>query len=154
MLGCKIATLQITPKACMQSATCCGMESRRKPCMESSRSDAWNQSEGRCTLTRDAIRLRRLQSRVFTDVCKSQNIPHLYDLAREKDDICSIHGYPVKTAGRKWQGEMPSKDHTWSIDHMIACGDGFTVQAYRTVTDQAALDASDHSCIFADIILT
>ena len=95
-----------------------------------------------------------VQSRVFTDVCKSQNIPHLYDLAREKDDICSIHGYPVKTAGRKWQGEMPSKDHTWSIDHMIACGDGFTVQAYRTITDQAALDASDHSCIFADIEFT
>ena len=35
----------------MESATCCGMES--------SRSDAWNQSEGEYTLMRDAIRLRR-----------------------------------------------------------------------------------------------
>ena len=74
MLGCKIATSQITPKACMYSATCCGMESRRKPCMESSRSDAWNQSEGRCTLKRDAIRLRRLHTRlrrnyIITLVC-------------------------------------------------------------------------------------
>ena len=94
-----------------------------------------------------------LRSRVFTDVCKNENIPHLYDLAKEKDDICSIHGYPVKTAEGKWHGAEPSKDHTWSIDHMIACGNNFKVQAYRTVTDQPALDASDHSCIFADIIL-
>ena len=92
-----------------------------------------------------------LRSRVFTDVCKNENIPHLYDLAKEKDDICSIHGYPVKTAEGKWHGDAPSKDHTWSIDHMIAHGNGFEVQAYRTVTDHPALDASDHSCIFADI---
>ena len=51
----KLITLKITPKACMKSAICCGMESRRKPWMESSQSDVWNQSEGKCTLTRDAI---------------------------------------------------------------------------------------------------
>ena len=39
----------------MESATCCGMESDRR--------SVWNQSEGKCTLARDAIRLRRLHTR-------------------------------------------------------------------------------------------
>ena len=29
---------------------------KAKPCMESSRSDVWNQSAGKCTLKRDAMR--------------------------------------------------------------------------------------------------
>ena len=62
--------IQITPKACMESATCCGMELRR--------SRAWNQAAGRrvYTLARDAIRLWRFhkigrascRERVFTAV--------------------------------------------------------------------------------------
>jgi len=50
---------EIKAKPCMESATCCGMES--------SRSDVWNQSEGRYTLRRDAIRLRRFRTRLRRD---------------------------------------------------------------------------------------
>ena len=46
-------------EALYESTTCCGMES--------SRSDAWHQSEGRYTLKRDAIRLRRLHTRLRRD---------------------------------------------------------------------------------------
>ena len=49
----------IKAKPCMESTTCCGMES--------SRNDAWHQSEGRYTLKRDAIRLRRLHTRLRRD---------------------------------------------------------------------------------------
>ena len=48
--------ISITPKACMESSTCCGMESRH--------SRVLNQAAGRCvcTLARDAIRLRRFHT--------------------------------------------------------------------------------------------
>ena len=56
-----------TPQACMKSATCCGMELAR--------SAVWNHHEvmyginpkEKCTLARDAIRLRRLHTRLRRD---------------------------------------------------------------------------------------
>ena len=48
--------------ACKESAACLRYGIKAKPCMESSRSDVCNQSEGGYTLTRDAIRLWRLHT--------------------------------------------------------------------------------------------
>jgi endonuclease/exonuclease/phosphatase family metal-dependent hydrolase len=38
-----------------------------------------------------------------------------------------------------------------SIDHIVGLGDGFTVKEYRVIEDREALDASDHSPIYADV---
>ena len=45
----------ITAKPWMKSAACLRYGIKAKPCMESSRSDVCNQSEGGYTLTRDAM---------------------------------------------------------------------------------------------------
>jgi endonuclease/exonuclease/phosphatase family metal-dependent hydrolase len=42
-------------------------------------------------------------------------------------------------------------DYMASIDHIVGLGDGYKVLQYRVVEDQDALDASDHSPVFADI---
>lgn len=48
---------------------------------------------------------------------------------------------------------MTEKDHTYSIDHIVAYGEGYKVLTYKIVADQYALDATDHSPVYADIVL-
>ena len=91
------------------------------------------------------------QSRVFDVVCQNEGVKYLYDFAKERDDICSIHGYPLSDGEGKWHGSMPNRDHMWSIDHIFAWGEAIDVQSYRVVTDQNALDVSDHSPVFTDV---
>lgn len=52
---------------------------------------------------------------------------------------------------------LPDEDmadgHFSSIDHIVALGDNFKVLQYRVIEDKNALDASDHSPVYADICL-
>ncbi len=93
-----------------------------------------------------------ISSDVFK-VYEENGIKHLYDIAEEKDDITSHHGDPIKDENGKFHGKTSDNDHTYSIDHIIALGDGFEVKEYRVVTDQEVLDATDHSPVYADIVL-
>lgn len=95
-----------------------------------------------------------MNTKISSDVFKvySENgIKHLYGIAEEKDDLTSHHGDPVKDENGKFHGRVLYKDHTHSIDHIIALGGGFKVKQYRIVTDSEALDATDHSPVCADI---
>lgn len=89
-------------------------------------------------------------SEVFK-VYAENGIKHLYDMTTEKDDLTSWHGDPEKDENGKFHGRVLYKDHTHSLDHIIALGDGFKVKQYRIVTDTEALDATDHSPVYADI---
>lgn len=90
-------------------------------------------------------------SQVFSVVYGVNGIRHLFDIAAVKDDICSLHGDPVADENGMYHGKASVLDQNASIDHIIALGEGFEVLSYRVITDQFALDATDHSPVFADI---
>ena len=90
-------------------------------------------------------------SQVFNTVYPANGIKPLFDQAEIKDDISSHHGDPIADSDGNYHGKRTINDNTASIDHMISLGDGFKITQYRVVEDQYALDATDHSPVFADI---
>lgn len=91
------------------------------------------------------------QHRVFKDVYEKAGFCHFYDLAEKKDDICTIHGNPVADENGFYHGKPSVKDMNSSIDHIIGTHGGYKVLQYRLVTEQYALDATDHYPVYADI---
>ena len=92
-------------------------------------------------------------SQAFSVVYVVAGLKHLYDMAEIKDDICTIHGNPVADEKGMYHGNEPVMDSSNSIDHILALGDMFKVNCYRVVTDKVALDATDHSPVYADVEL-
>lgn len=93
-------------------------------------------------------------------------------MADEKDTVCSVHGNPERGEDGKFHGQKATPEQVAefrrilclpeastsdgyfsSIDHIVALGDNFKVCQYRIVEDKDALDASDHSPVYADISL-
>lgn len=112
-----------------------------------------------------------VSERVF-DVYSENGVELLYNIAVKKDTACSIHGDPVRGDDGLFHGKRADAEYIKyhrdclllpyspelegyysSIDHIIALGNGYMVQAYRVVEEQDALDATDHSPVFADITL-
>lgn len=93
-----------------------------------------------------------LSSDVFK-VYAENGIRHLYDLAEKKKDVSSHHGDPQPDENGKLRGKTTQKGREYSIDHIIGMGDGIKVQEYRVVEDQDALDATDHSPVFVDVLM-
>ena len=104
------------------------------------------------------------------DVYTQNGLLILINIAQEKDDTCSHHGNPVRNDKGEFFGVRATKDYVASfrevllrpkgtdlpdyyssIDHIIGLGNSFTVKQYRVVEDQDALNATDHSPVFADI---
>ncbi len=104
------------------------------------------------------------------DVYKQNDVKKLLDLSEYRDSACTIHGNPVKTADGNYHGRTATKEYVASlrryfqvpdstsdadscvsIDHIVALGDDFKVLQYRVIEDQDALDATDHSPVYADI---
>ena len=90
---------------------------------------------------------------VFTEVYASRGVCHLYDLAQERDDVCSIRENPVCDESGAYHGRPSSEGASRSIDHIVALPGGFDVLQYRLVTEQMALDVSDHCPVYADVEL-
>ena len=90
-------------------------------------------------------------SQVFKVIYPINGVKHLYELTENKDNVCSLHGDPIADSNGKYHGEKTVLDQSYSIDHIVALGTKFNVLQYRTVVDQYALDATDHSPVFADI---
>ena len=91
-----------------------------------------------------------LSSDVFKVYCDN-GLNHLYDIAESKDSVSSHHGDPVLGEDGKYHGKKTENDKNCSIDHIIALGSDIKVSQYRIIEDQKALDATDHSPVFADI---
>lgn len=69
---------------------------------------------------------------------------------------CSHHGNPVRGKDGKWRGSLqsPERDKAkYSIDH-IYCTKGIRALRHEIVTDQIALDVSDHSPVLVEFDLT
>ncbi len=69
--------------------------------------------------------------------------------AEVKSDLCTHHGDPVLGEDGLYHGKRPTRDYQYSIDHIFYRG-GMKAVKFEVVTDQDALDATDHSPIYAD----
>lgn len=92
-------------------------------------------------------------SQVFRVVYAINGVAALIDMTEDKDTVCTIHGDPLADSEGYYHGEKTVLDQTASIDHIMAMGSGFKVLQYRVIEDQYALDATDHSPVFADVEL-
>lgn len=104
------------------------------------------------------------------EVFAQNGIRKLFDLAKERDTAATIHGDPQRTESGAYRGKEAAADYLarvgrkmgvpegltegyhFSIDHIVGLGDDLTVCAYRVIRDREALDATDHSPVFADIL--
>lgn len=104
------------------------------------------------------------------DVYAEKGIKYLWNTAKKRDMMCSIHGDPVRDGDGNFHGKTADdeyldrfmktlclssvraeKGYLASIDHIIGFGDVFGVKQYKIVEDQEVLDSSDHSPVYADI---
>lgn len=104
------------------------------------------------------------------EVYAENSVKMLFDAATEKDIVCSIHGDPERGDDGFFRGKRADAEYiarlrkalhlpdasgeegyNSSIDHIVGMGDNFDVTQYRVVEDEDALNASDHSPVWADI---
>lgn len=71
------------------------------------------------------------------------------DCAKIADKVSTHHGDPVRGEDGFYHGKPTANGSERSIDHIIFLGDVDPL-LFRVVEDQDALDATDHSPIFAD----
>ena len=83
-------------------------------------------------------------------VFEKRGILPLADAAPERPAFSSYHGYPVRGEDGRYHGKPTENSYKWSLDHIVGMG-AYRVADYRFVTDQPALDATDHSPVFADV---
>ena len=82
---------------------------------------------------------------------RENGVTDLFDEAEKRQDITSWHGDPVRGEDGKYHGEAePDIPYIKSLDHIIGIGD-YKVTNHAVVIDGDALDASDHSPVYADI---
>ena len=72
------------------------------------------------------------------------------DLADEPDGRSSWHGDPVRDSQGVYRGTTRKENdtHFTSLDHVFVEAEKLVVRKHRIVTDQEALDVSDHSPVF------
>jgi len=82
-------------------------------------------------------------------------IVRLRDIADTFSKKSSHHGDPKLGEDGQYHGSLPKNPEVKSLDHIIGLRDGLTydVLTYQVVLDQNVLDASDHSPVYADIVL-
>ncbi len=86
-------------------------------------------------------------------VYELEGVRHLHDLAAEKSTISSHHGNPVLGEDGLYHGSRTTNDADLSIDHMLVLSTAVSVSTYHVIEDQDALDATDHSPVYADVFL-
>lgn len=75
----------------------------------------------------------------------------LIEKAEKADRVSSHHGDPEKVGEDKYVGRRTDNDYTHSIDHILSYAFEDKVKEYRIVEEQALLDVTDHSPVFAEI---
>ena len=75
-----------------------------------------------------------------------------YEIAKEYSEVCTEHGDPKRGEDGFYHGKLTEEGKESSIDH-IGVKKETAVLRQVAVTDQAALDATDHTPVYADIVL-
>ncbi|MCD7805892.1 MAG: endonuclease/exonuclease/phosphatase family protein [Lachnospiraceae bacterium] len=79
----------------------------------------------------------------------SRGLPSAQLTAEEyRDNVSSHHGDPVRGEDSLYHGSPTALSADHSLDHIIYTKKSVSVKEYHVVTDQAALDATDHSPIY------
>lgn len=91
-----------------------------------------------------------IYSSVFT-VYDDNDIQKLADLAPEEPVCSTIHRNPVRGDDGQFHGVRTCSPFKNAIDHIVGTEGTYSVIDYQVVIDEEALDASDHSPVFADI---
>lgn len=73
-----------------------------------------------------------------------------FAVTQDCSECSSHHGDPVRGTDGHYHGQMTEKPKECSIDH-IGIPHGMHVRRQVAVTDQDALDATDHSPVFVDL---
>lgn len=100
-----------------------------------------------------------LNSRVTSSdhaMLRSKGFENAASHAEIRSPHCSHHGNPVRGKDGKWRGSLqsPERDKAkYSIDH-IYYTKGIRALRHEIVTDQIALDVSDHSPVLVEFDLT
>ena len=81
----------------------------------------------------------------------SENLVPLYDIAAEKENKTTYHGYPQRGEDGKYHSQMSDRGREFAYDHILGMNGNFKVERYVVVEDQDALDATDHNPVFADV---
>lgn len=81
------------------------------------------------------------------------DIVRLRDVAKSFSKKSSHHGNPVKGEDGLFHGAKPKNPEAKAIDHIIGFRGDYEVTTYQLILDQPVLDASDHSPLYADILL-
>ena len=84
---------------------------------------------------------------------RNEGVTDLQEVSEVTTDISSYPGDPQRGDDGKLHGKPTTEDKSCSIDHIVAYGEGYIPKTYAIVTDQDALDSSDHSPVYADIEL-
>lgn len=77
---------------------------------------------------------------------------NMREAAKVTSDICTIHGDPERQNDGSYLGKTTDAGFEKSIDHIICLGD-VDVTEYAVIVDKAALDATDHSPVYADVVI-
>lgn len=72
--------------------------------------------------------------------------------AKKTSEISSHHGDPVRGEDGKYHGSITENGADCSIDHIVLYGDA-EISEYNVITDREALDATDHSPVYADVTI-
>ena len=91
----------------------------------------------------------RLDSMAFRTLIEG-GCKDLQKEAKIASGISSHHGDPVRGEDGKYRGKPTDLGEEFSIDHIVALGN-VDVSAYKVIIDQDALDATDHSPVYADV---
>lgn len=89
------------------------------------------------------------ESSVFPVFAK-RGILQLVDQAPARPACSTYHGYPVRGEDGRYHGKLSNAPFKHSLDHMVGMGE-YRVLSYETVSEQPALDATDHLPVFADL---
>ena len=89
------------------------------------------------------------ESTVFS-VYKKRGLTPLIKQADVLLTFSTYHGYPVRGEDGLFHGKTTKRPYNESLDHIVGMGE-YCVKDYRIITDQPALDATDHSPVFADV---
>ena len=92
-----------------------------------------------CTVTQPAF-----------DYFRKEGIGDLFTADETAEKFTTEHGDPVRGADGKFHGKLLDEDFRSSIDHIVGIGE-YSVKKYRLVYDADALDATDHTPVYADV---
>jgi endonuclease/exonuclease/phosphatase family metal-dependent hydrolase len=93
-----------------------------------------------------------LSSSIFK-VYEKRGMKQMADLAPTYPAFSTYHGYPVRGEDGRYHGKTTQNLYAMSLDHIVGTAGDYKVLDYQIVTDQAALDATDHSPVFVDLEL-